>query len=149
MFPVRYGKPHPRRWPIPEPAKRVIENCDPWTYYRIFQTAGYSVAQKVQAIEEFCAVPPGTVSDCFPEINDRGIVGRLMRPAQHPEGEQGTGEVDRGFERIREETDRIGQGPGRHLDGHGCQGGADRELDRLLGREDLHRRPAEPSTNMT
>ena len=79
MFPVRYGKPHPRRWPIPEPAKRVIENCDPWTYYRIFQTAGYSVAQKVQAIEEFCAVPPGTVSDCFPEINDRGIVGRLMR----------------------------------------------------------------------
>lgn len=79
MFPVRYGKPHPRRWPIPEPAKRVIENCDPWTYYRIFQTAGYSVAQKVQAIEEFCAVPPGTVSDCFQEIDDRGIVGRLMR----------------------------------------------------------------------
>ncbi len=79
MFPVRYGKPHPRRWPIPEPAKRVIENCDPWTYYRIFQIAGYSVAQKVQAVEEFCAVPPGTVSDCFPEINDRGIVGRLMR----------------------------------------------------------------------
>jgi len=79
VFPLRYGRPAPRRWPIPEPAKSVIENAEPWTYYRIFQLPGVPIQVKVEALEVFCAVPRGTVSGCFPEVKDTGIVGRLMR----------------------------------------------------------------------